>query len=203
MTPGLPAEYRFPVPLTTHQLWMVSLCAPVNRGSDTSRTTLYPYKITDDDRAREWLADSWGVVSADEVYDALEGLAESGYRAQVERQFGVSPLAWDVALYVDVVRNAFACGYLDEPSAWRHLAAVVPPATRRYDSWRRFAEDYLLGRVVWTGTLQGTPDEDFPAPQVEADEHIQRLLYPPNHESPWNRVPWQAIHHPDQPRPHH
>jgi hypothetical protein len=37
-------EQKYPHPLTARQLWMVSLCAPVNRGPKTSRTTLYPFK---------------------------------------------------------------------------------------------------------------------------------------------------------------
>ncbi|MZD05576.1 hypothetical protein GTW43_10825, partial [Streptomyces sp. SID5785] len=36
------AERRYPQPLSAHQLWMVSLSAPVSRDRDVSRTTLYP-----------------------------------------------------------------------------------------------------------------------------------------------------------------
>ena len=47
---------RYPTPLTAHQLWMVSLSAPVSRDHDASRTTLYPFTRIDDDSARSWLA---------------------------------------------------------------------------------------------------------------------------------------------------
>ena len=123
MARGSEAEHKYPVPLTTHQLWIVSLCAPVNRGSDASRTTLYPFKRIDDERARRWLTENWEIPSHAKLLDALGGLAQRGYRAQIADRFGLSPLAWDIALYVDVVRNGFAAGHVDEPEAWRLVRA--------------------------------------------------------------------------------
>lgn len=197
MARGSEAEHKYPVPLTTHQLWIVSLCAPVNRGSDASRTTLYPFKRIDDERARRWLTENWEIPSHAKLLDALGGLAQRGYRAQIADRFGLSPLAWDIALYVDVVRNGFAAGHVDEPEAWRLLWSVVQPAATTYGSWKAYADDYLLGRIVWMGMLRGTPDEDFPAPQEVSDDHIRDLLEAP--DSPWNMVPWQAINEPDRP----
>ncbi|GAA4605809.1 hypothetical protein GCM10023195_20420 [Actinoallomurus liliacearum] len=198
MLRGPKVEEKYPVPLTMHQLWIVSLCAPVNRGSDASRTTLYPFKRINDKRAWRWLAENWEVSSQGDVLTALSGLAQTGYRAQVAERFGVSPLAWDVALYVDVARNAFAAGHLDEAEAWRLLGNVVQPTAATYGSWKEYADDYLLGRMVWMGTLRGTPDEGFPAPQKVSDEHLRALLEAP--DSPWNTVAWRAIGEPDQPR---
>ena len=179
---------------------MVSLCAPVNRTLYASRTTLYPYKRLAGGRARRWLAGKWDISSAGDVVQALDGLATTGYRAQVAERFGVSPLAWDVALYVDVVRNSFAAGYVDEPSAWALLHKIVRPTASAYGSWKEYADDYLLGRIVWIGTLRGTPDEHFPAPQEVLDRHVRRLLDPDTGWSPWNMVTWNAINEPDRPR---
>ncbi|MEV0401685.1 DUF1266 domain-containing protein [Actinoallomurus sp. NPDC050550] len=198
MLRGPKVEEKYPVPLTMHQLWIVSLCAPVNRGSEASRTTLYPFKRIDDKRARRWLTENWEISSQGDVVESLSGLAERGYRAQIAERFGLSPLAWDVALYVDVVRNAFAAGYLDEGEAWQLLWNVVRPTAAAYGSWKEYADDYLLGRIVWMGMLRGTPDEDFPAPQEVSDKHIQTLLEAP--DSPWNTVPWPAIGEPDRHR---
>ncbi|GAB3960560.1 hypothetical protein GCM10029978_010160 [Actinoallomurus acanthiterrae] len=196
MLRGPKVEEKYPVPLTMHQLWIVSLCAPVNRGSEASRTTLYPFKRIDDKRARRWLTENWEISSQGDVLESLNGLAERGYRAQIAERFGLSPLAWDVALYVDVVRNAFAAGHMDEGEAWRLLWNVVRPTAAAYGSWKEYADDYLLGRIVWMGMLRGTPDEDFPAPQEVSDKHIRSLLEAP--DSPWNTVPWQAIGEPDR-----
>lgn len=201
MALGRRVERKYPIPLSMHQLWMVSLSAPVDRRWYASRTTLYPFHRIADGRAHRWLARQWGITSRDQVLEALSGLAGSGYRAQVADRFGISPLAWDLALYVDVVRNGFAAGHLDEPAAWQLLRTVVEPAAGSYGSWKEYADDYLLGRLVWMGTLRGTPDENFPAPQAVSDAHIRGLLDPANAASPWNMAPWQAIHQPDRPRP--
>jgi hypothetical protein len=200
MPDAISVETKYPLPLTTHQLWMVSLCAPVNRGTHTSRTTLYPYKHLDDDRARRWLAEQWEIRSAQDVLGALNGLAKSGYRARVAERFGISPLAWDVALFADVVRNGFAAGFLAEADAWRLLNGLVQPVREAYDSWRAYADDYLLGRVVWVGSLRGTPDENFPAPEEVSEAHIRWLLDPDNLASPWNHAPWHVLDEPERPR---
>ncbi|MGW0654273.1 DUF1266 domain-containing protein, partial [Streptomyces umbrinus] len=75
------AARKYPVPLTMHQLWMVSLSAPVNRDRDASRTTLYPFTRIDDDKAGRWLADQWEITSRDELVGRLDGLARTGYPA--------------------------------------------------------------------------------------------------------------------------
>jgi hypothetical protein len=151
-------------------------------------------------RVRRELSENWEITSREDLLQALRGLAMTGYRAQVAERFGLSPLAWDVALYVDVVRKSFAAGYVDEHGSWGLLRNVVPPTRRAYGSWRAYADDYLLGRIVWMGTLKGTPDEAFPAPQKVPDEHIQRLLDTTNPQSPWNLVRWKAIDEPDRHR---
>ncbi|MFG3252932.1 DUF1266 domain-containing protein [Streptomyces sp. NPDC048172] len=189
------------IALSAHQLWMVSLCAPVNRGDESSRTTLYPFTARDDERARSWLAEQWELTTLAEVTDRLQDLMESGYRVRASDP-EAQPLAWDVALYADVVRKAFASGLMDEPTAWHFLRATVVPVSGRYGSWTAFADDYLRGRLLWTDMLRarrGAEDEDFPAPQAVSDAHLRRLLDPANRASPWNLVPWDAVHRPDGP----
>lgn len=192
------AERKYPIPLTVHQLWTVSLGAPVSRGGDVSRTTLYPYRLIDDDRAREWLSDKWGITSRAELLGALDHLARVGYRTRVAEQFGIAPLAWDVGLYVHDVQTGFASGYVDEAEAWQLLGQVVRPVREAFGSWKEFADGYLLGRTVWMGILRGTENENFPAPQAVADAHLGRLLDPANDQSPWNRAPWTAMDGPDR-----
>jgi hypothetical protein len=186
-------------PLSAHQLWLVSLCAPVNRGSEASRATLYPFWYRDDAKAERWLREQWEIPHRDELLRRLDGLLREGYRAPLSRQTGSEPLAWDVALYTDVVRKGYAAGHLDAPTAWQLLGALVKPTVAVYDSWHAFAGDYLLVRKIWMEGLRGTPDEDFPAPQAVSDTHLRTLLDPVNHASPWNRAPWHVISLPDRP----
>jgi hypothetical protein len=190
--------HRYPAPLTTHQLWMVSLGAPVSRDRDASRTTLYPFTRIDDDRARRWLAEQWEIASRDELAGRLDELAGTGYRARAQQVLGVSPLAWDAALYVDISRRGFACGLISEGEAWTALKNIVPAVVSAYGSWEEYADHYLLGRKVWRDRLAGT--SDAPAPQATADAHLRALLDPANGSSPWNLAPWNTISHPDRAR---
>ncbi|MGP4012252.1 DUF1266 domain-containing protein [Streptomyces sp. 4N124] len=194
------AERKYPVPLTMHQLWMVSLSAPVSRDRDASRTTLYPFKRIEDDRARRWLADQWEITSREQLVGRLGGLARTGYRVQAYRLLGVEPMAWDAALYVDIARRGFGCGMISEYEAWTALKSLVPAVVRSYASWNEYADHYLLGRMVWRDGLQGTPDAAFLAPQAASDAHLRRLLDPANKTSPWNLAPWDTISHPDRTR---
>ncbi|MGI5454675.1 DUF1266 domain-containing protein [Streptomyces sp. CA-249302] len=194
------ATKRYPVPLSTHQLWMVSLSAPVSRDRTASRTTLYPFTRIDDETARGWLAEQWEITSRKELVDRLDDLSRSGYRARAQQLFGVAPLAWDAALYVDIARRGFGCGLIGEADAWTALKNIVPSVVRTYASWREYADHYLLGRQVWRDGLQGAGDPDLPAPQAIADAHLRALLDPANAASPWNLAPWDTISHPDRPR---
>ncbi len=197
---GPKAARRYPVPLTAHQLWMVSLSAPVSRDRGASRTTLYPFTRIDDDSARAWLADQWEITSREQLVGRLDGLSRTGYRVQAYRLTGVSPLAWDAALYVDIARRGFAAGLIGEADAWTALKNIVPAVAGTYGSLREYADHYLLGRKVWQDGLRGTVEAGFPAPQSAADAHVRSLLDPANRASPWNQAPWETIGHPDRPR---
>ncbi|EGX56147.1 hypothetical protein SZN_29365 [Streptomyces zinciresistens K42] len=185
------------MPLTAHQLWMVSLSAPVGRDRGVSRTTLYPYARVDDDGARRRLAEQWGITSRGELVARLDELSRVGYRARARRLTGVAPLAWDAALYTDIARRGFACGLIGEGDAWTALKNIVPSVAGTYGSWREYADHYLLGRQVWRDGLRGTDDEAAAAPQAVADAHLRSLLDPANRASPWNLAPWDAIRDPD------
>ncbi|MEU2083876.1 DUF1266 domain-containing protein [Streptomyces albus] len=186
-------------PLSTHQLWLVSLAAPVNRGGEAARTSLYPFRYRDDAAAGNWLREQWGIPGRDELLDRLDGLLREGYRAPLREQTGTEPLAWDVALYADITRKGYAAGYLDADTAWGLLRAAVRPTVAAYHSWETFAQDYLLVRQVWMEGLRGTSSEDFPAPQAVSDAHLRTLLDPANRASPWNLAPWHVISLPDRP----
>lgn len=194
------AERRYPTPLTLHELWMVSLSAPVSRDRNASRTTLYPFTRIDDDSARGWLAEQWEIGSRQVLVDRLDGLSRGGYRARAQQVYGVAPLAWDAALYVDIARLGFGCGMITEAEAWTALKNIVPSVVRTYASWQEYADHYLLGRKVWQDGLGGDRDESFPAPQSAADAHLSALLDPANRASPWNLAPWDTISHPDRAR---
>lgn len=191
---------RHRTPLTAHQLWMVSLGAPVSRDRTASRTTLYPFTRIDDDSARRWLAEQWEITSREELAGRLDELSRSGYRARAQQLLGVSPLAWDAALYVDIARCGFGAGLITEAEAWTALKNIVPSVVGTYASWQEYADHYLLGRQVWRDGLRGTEDAESPAPQAAADAHLRALLDPANRSSPWNLAPWDTISHPDRTR---
>lgn len=195
-----PGRAALPRPLTLHELWMVSLSAPVSRDRNASRTTLYPFRRIDDDSARSWLAAQWEIGSRQVLVDRLDELSRSGYRARAQQVLGVAPLAWDAALYVDIARLGFGCGMITEAEAWTALKNIVPSVVRTYASWQEYADHYLLGRKVWQDGLGGGRDETFPAPQSAADAHLSALLDPANRASPWNLAPWDTISHPDRAR---
>ncbi|MET8955120.1 DUF1266 domain-containing protein [Streptomyces sp. NPDC004533] len=166
----------------------------------TSWTTLYPFTRIDDDSARRWLAERWEITSRDKMVGRLDGLARTGYRARVHQALGVSPLAWDAALYVDLARRGFGSGMITEADAWTALKNIVPTVAKTYASWQEYADHYLLGRKVWRDGLRGIPDADLPSPQSVADAHVRSLLDPANRTSPWNLASWDAIFNPDHAR---
>ncbi|MEB8339194.1 DUF1266 domain-containing protein [Streptomyces endophyticus] len=184
-------------PLTPHQLWMVSLSAPVRPGKGASRTTLYPFTRVDDDKARRLLAGQWETGTRDELLGRLGTLARSGFRERARARLGVEPLAWDIALYADAARCGFAAGLLSEADAWNLLKNVVPQVARTYNTWQEYADHYLLGLSVWREGAQGTPSESLLAPRDVADAHVKSLLDPANRKSPWRRAPLDVIRRPD------
>lgn len=194
------ATSRYPDPLTLHQLWMVSLSAPVSRDRSASRTTLYPFTRIDDDSAGGWLAEQWEITSREQLAGRLDELSRSGYRARAQQLLGVAPLAWDAALYVDIARLGFGAGLISEAEAWTALKNIVPSVVRTYASWQEYADHYLLGRQVWREGLGGARNGSAPAPQSAADAHLSALLDPANGTSPWNQAPWDVISHPDRAR---
>ncbi|WP_306321622.1 MULTISPECIES: DUF1266 domain-containing protein [unclassified Streptomyces] len=185
-------------PLTPHQLWMVSLSAPVRPEKGASRTALYPFTRIDEEKARRRLVGQWEVGTRDELIGRLGVLARSGFREQARARVGVEPLAWDIALYADAVRCGFGCGLLSEADAWTLLKNVVPKVAGTYDTWREYGDHYLLGLSVWREGVRGTPFEELLAPQDVADAHVKGMLDPGNRKSPWNRAPWDTIRRPDR-----
>ena len=162
----------------------MSLSAPVNRGREASRTTLYPYLQRDDAEAERWLREEWEIPDRGELLYRLDDLLREGYRAPLRAQTGADPAAWDVALYVDVVRKGYAAGHLDAPTAWQLLRATVMPTVAAYDSWQAFATDYLLcAKCGWGGSARH-PGRGLPRPEA-VPRPPPHLLDPANPASPW------------------
>jgi len=139
------------------------------------------------------------------IYAQMREVLKPGARAVINAANlitpdGVSPLAWDAALYADIARLGFGCGMVTEAEAWTALKNIVPAVVGTYASWQEYADHYLLGRTVWRDGLRGTQDAAFPASQSTADAHLRALLDPANRASPWNLAPWDTISHPDRPR---
>ncbi|WP_199493124.1 DUF1266 domain-containing protein [Marinitenerispora sediminis] len=199
---GRPAKTKYRTPLTTHQLWMVSLAGILaERTPGRSHTLLYPTRRIDRRNPKLRLSESWDITDRASLLSTLDFLATTGHRGSYAVRIGHPPLAWDAMRYADITRYGFAAGYIDERTAWQLLARMVGPVAQTYRSWQAYADDFLLGRQVWLGGLVGGRYEDWAVSQQETVDAARKLLDPANTDSPWQRVPWEAIYRPDGPAP--
>jgi LSD1 subclass zinc finger protein len=136
------------------------------------------------DEMAHWLATAGHSAAARETIANLgpnpiedepkESIARA-YRQLIERQ---GLLAWDVGRLVAVTGWAYWAGYVDEDEAWKIILGSAKRVQQTYDSWRAYADAYMLGRLYWSGGVrhEGT------------QKAYTKLLGDPS--SPWNRLPW-------------
>jgi uncharacterized protein DUF1266 len=88
-------------------------------------------------------------------------------------------LAWDLARAIQMMRNSYNAGFIDEDGCWAFLDKLEAPAAQ-IASWQEFAHSYLAGYEFWSGEVD-----------MERREIVGRLLTHPC--SPWVHFPWPQI----------
>ena len=88
-------------------------------------------------------------------------------------------LAWDACRLIEVARDAFKAGYLDEATAWGFILPAAAALRAEYGSWRELGEDFLLGWKYW--------DENH---QVDPSMRAQLEWLS---EGPWATVCWELV----------
>lgn len=185
--PGVPVDEYFPQPITLRQQWILGLGAILSRSNGENLTLrLHPDQAVRQQESpafhRHSLERAWEITDRASLVRQVVALLERGHRATLAAGVGHPPLAWDYARVVNITRWGFAAGFVDEPTGWTLLEAVVAPVGNTYGSWGSFGRDYLLGRTAW----RGKRDPDMEQTVLSLWAPSLRLL------SPWQLVPWEA-----------
>lgn len=89
--------------------------------------------------------------------------------------------AWDLCRYINLCRNGYHSGYLDEKTAWRLMIPAGRKLQETYPSWQEMGRSYISGRY-WRRP------SDMAKSMGEFEDAYLRLCELP--ESPWNQYPW-------------
>lgn len=189
----LPAEEAYPDPLTSEQLRMISLSAPLQYSDkDRCNTRLCPLGIASDVMAVYQLqVKRWG-STPDVTMQALNYLSENDMVVPVQGQEQTLPLAWRAGNIVDIARFSFVAKYIDEPTAWRYINHAWELVKDQYGTWREYGEQFALGNRLWWEASAAVDDQARALFQQDVDKALQILLDPNNPESPWNKVAFKA-----------
>lgn len=187
-----PEAWRHREPVTGRRLWLVALGAPiaaevVDQGSPLD--TLYSSRWLDGHNTASSVSRWWGIESREEMLEALEALAAAGQRARFAADLGREVLAWDVARYVNNVRDGVTVGWIGESEAWELLDRISAMTAQTYQSWSAYVADYVAGRESWLGLDPADPPS-WPLRHRRKVEALHRLLDPANAASAFNRAPW-------------
>jgi tetratricopeptide (TPR) repeat protein len=187
-----PEAWRNREVLSGHRLWQVALGAVIiaevaDQGSPFD--TLYSSRWLDGHNTENSIRRWWGITSREELLAALERLETVGQRAGFTEDLGREPLAWDVARYVNNVRDGVTIGWISESEAWELLDKISAATAQAYDSWRAFLGDYFAGRELWLD-LDADDPKSWPLQHRRKAEAVQWMLDPSNAASVFNRAPW-------------
>lgn len=80
------------------------------------------------------------------MLDLLRWFQKQGHR---EDDFSTEALAWDVARYVDVIRDAFYVGYIAKETALRHLRSADEMSRGYFRSWEDYADRFIAYKAWW------------------------------------------------------
>lgn len=111
-------------------------------------------------------------------YDSLVSAGVISSTSDI-RRLGV--IAWDAGRLNFVARAAMQKGYLTSEECKKYVNhAFEMSKSAGYDSWKDFANSYMLGRTMWNGecNMGGLAEDLLTKPQ-----------------SPWVRFPWEDMRH--------
>jgi len=90
-------------------------------------------------------------------------------------------IGWDMERLINLARVIHTAGWIDEATAWNHIAFAARRLQSSYSSWHEMSDNYLAGRIWWGG------DQD-------SNEHFRqsanRMLT--EWSSPWVKLDWRT-----------
>jgi len=69
-----------------------------------------------------------------------------------------SIIAFDFIRHINLCRWGYAAGYITSEEAWSRIYSSAQVLQVTFDSWQDMSENYLLGRIFWSGDLSRNKD---------------------------------------------
>lgn len=120
--------------------------------------------------------------------DTAEDKAEERHRVEMiqENRYNVrflSFMAWDYLRLIDLCRQAFVAGLIEEKEAWSRIMSAAQVLQARYESWRDMGQHFLYAREFWSIS-------EYQRDGAMYEKAFEDLLNQP--DSPWNQIPWET-----------
>ncbi len=90
-------------------------------------------------------------------------------------------VAWDMERLINLARAIYTVGWIDEATAWQHIAFGARRLQTAYGSWYEMSDNYLAGRIWWGGDEASNPRY-----REAANQMLTRWT------SPWIKLPWST-----------
>ena len=97
-------------------------------------------------------------------------------------------IAWDVAESIQIVREAFLCGYVDEKLAGEIIADFSNMALNTYTDWTDFALSYICGGCYFIYENTGSEEEVKKMCDTIIDA-VEQLFFS-DHNDIWAKYQW-------------
>jgi len=81
-------------------------------------------------------------------------------------------LAWDMARFVNLVRNCKSARYINTKEAWDYIRSVKDLCFENFNSWQEFTLSFKIGRKYW---LRGSRSNFYP--ENYCDDFLTNPLY--------------------------
>ncbi|MEM7660030.1 MAG: DUF1266 domain-containing protein [Bacteroidota bacterium] len=94
----------------------------------------------------------------------------------------VSFMAWDYLRCIQLIREGFLAGYIEEEEAWNRIFSAAQVLQSRYDSWEEMSRSFLMAREFWSKT------------EMDRDGNVYRRALAQlldDEKSPWQQIPWE------------
>ncbi len=194
--------------LTPAQRWMIAAGGNLVKLNSAPFATLHYGRSRGGMRSmlRQW----WGVTDRPSLLNQLQALANEGHRtdfkkiyAYVSNPAGVNLqgqpaivrfvyenrqnfkhgdlAAWDFARMINVARQGYTAGYINEKEAWEYISFAARILQASFSSWHELSDNYALGWRFWQN---GAP----------LDSHYIRTFnwLKTDPASPWMQIAWHT-----------
>lgn len=195
--------------LTPAQRWMIAAGGNLVKLNSAPFATLHYGRSRGGMRSmlRQW----WDVRDRPSLLDQLQRLANEGHRTTFQQAFtqvanlteadiarvpnpaarfvwenrhnfkNGDLVAWDFARLINVARQGYTAGYINEQEAWQYIAPAARILQSSYSSWHELSDNYMLGWRFWQN---GAP----------LDAHYIRTFnwLKTDPASPWAQIAWNT-----------